>query len=118
MKIKVANTTPTQLDWLVSKCLGFNAEALVQLAKKAPGKDYGCFLTKYTTDWSQGGPIIEREGISSIKQTEQRWVSEYSLGCDRTDHARAWGPTPLIAAMRCFVSSRLGDEVEVPEELK
>ena len=23
----------------------------------------------------------------------------------------------LIAAMRCFVASRLGDEVEVPEEL-
>ena len=28
------------------------------------------------------------------------------------------GPTPLIAAMRCFVASRLGDEVDVPEELQ
>lgn len=28
------------------------------------------------------------------------------------------GPTPLIAAMRCYVASRLGDEVEIPEELK
>lgn len=27
------------------------------------------------------------------------------------------GPTPLIAAMRCFVASRLGDEIEIPEEL-
>ena len=27
------------------------------------------------------------------------------------------GPTPLIAAMRCFVASHLGDEVNVPEEL-
>ena len=27
------------------------------------------------------------------------------------------GPTPLIAAMRCYVASKLGDEVEVPEEL-
>lgn len=27
------------------------------------------------------------------------------------------GPTPLIAAMRCFVASKLGDEVEIPEEL-
>jgi hypothetical protein len=29
-----------------------------------------------------------------------------------------WGDTPLIAAMRCFVTSKLGDEIEIPEELK
>jgi hypothetical protein len=29
-----------------------------------------------------------------------------------------WGDTPLIAAMRCFVASKLGDEIEIPEELK
>lgn len=28
-----------------------------------------------------------------------------------------YGPTPLIAAMRCYVASKLGDEVEIPEEL-
>jgi hypothetical protein len=27
------------------------------------------------------------------------------------------GPTPLIAAMRCYCCSKLGDEVEVPEEV-
>jgi hypothetical protein len=27
------------------------------------------------------------------------------------------GPTPLIAAMRCYVASVLGDEVEVPDSL-
>jgi hypothetical protein len=27
------------------------------------------------------------------------------------------GPTPLIAAMRCYVASKLGDEVEIPSEL-
>lgn len=27
------------------------------------------------------------------------------------------GPTPLVAAMRCLVASRLGDEVEIPDEL-
>jgi hypothetical protein len=30
---------------------------------------------------------------------------------------RGYGPTPLIAAMRCYVASKLGDEVELPEEL-
>jgi hypothetical protein len=27
------------------------------------------------------------------------------------------GPTPLIAAMRCYVASKMGDEVDVPDEL-
>jgi hypothetical protein len=27
------------------------------------------------------------------------------------------GTTPLIAAMRCYVASKLGDEVEIPVEL-
>jgi hypothetical protein len=32
--------------------------------------------------------------------------------------AEGEGPTPLIAAMRCYVQSRLGDEVDVPKELQ
>lgn len=27
------------------------------------------------------------------------------------------GPTPLIAAMRCYTKSKLGDEVEAPDTL-
>jgi hypothetical protein len=27
------------------------------------------------------------------------------------------GPTPLIAAMRCYIASKMGDEVKVPDEL-
>ena len=74
-------------------------------------------IPRYSTDWSQGGPIIEREHISIID-------------CDGYDFWRAdkmnvqaqvvttYGPPPLIAAMRCYVASKLGDEVEIPEELK
>jgi hypothetical protein len=28
-----------------------------------------------------------------------------------------YGPTPLIAAMRCYVAAKLGDTVEIPEDL-
>ena len=28
-----------------------------------------------------------------------------------------YGTTPLIAAMRCFVASKLGEEVDIPQEL-
>ncbi len=67
----------------------------------------------WSTDWSQGGLIIERESISVIHDecAEEHWVAQ----TDQDIYGD--GPTPLIAAMRCFVASRLGDEVEIPEKL-
>jgi hypothetical protein len=63
-------------------------------------------------DWALGGPIIEREGITVRRYTDALW--DASIG--RLDYV-ADGPTPLVAAMRCYVISKLGDEVEVPDEL-
>lgn len=66
-------------------------------------------------DWSQGGPIIEREGICLLDPcSNQNRNGQWHANCG------AWGAdgeTALIAAMRCFVASKLGDEVDVPQEL-
>lgn len=75
-----------------------------------------------STDWSQGGPIIERE-IHDLGM--DLWSRCYPVpdGMCAATYGRGapdcyvYGPTPLIAAMRCYVASRLGDEVEIPEEL-
>lgn len=66
-----------------------------------------------STNWSQGGPIIEREKIDVFS------TSNGNLWCAQSDVRvfNGYGPTPLIAAMRCYVASKLGDEVEIPEEL-
>lgn len=76
-----------------------------------------------STDWSQGGPIIEREciGVTPTGTTREPWVAEgaehtYAQGIVTATN-RQTGETPLIAAMRCYVSSKLGDEVEIPGEL-
>ena len=124
MKIKTREATELQLDWLVAKCEGHESRCPWLLEKEgyAAWQSYenawGNPLPNYSTNWAQGGPIIDREGISLIRQTPDRWVSEYSNGCDRFDHARSHGPTPLIAAMRCYVASKMGEEVEVPDELQ
>jgi hypothetical protein len=71
-----------------------------------------------STDWAQGGPIIEREviGIEPTGTTDEPWLATCT-GSDGLENMQT-GPTPLIAAMRVFVNSKLGDEVEIPEELK
>jgi hypothetical protein len=61
-------------------------------------------------DWMQGGPIIERERINLWNEGHDWEASLYG------EHI-VWGETPLVAAMRCYVASKLGDEVEIPAEL-
>jgi hypothetical protein len=71
----------------------------------------------YSTDWSQGGPIIEREGITITQYDDYPNWSATLYATDYNEHKAATGPTPLIAAMRCYVASKLGAEIEIPKEL-
>jgi hypothetical protein len=69
-----------------------------------------------STNWSDGGPIIERERIEiAVMNDEVEWYA--GAGCVPFRGERefeALGPTPLIAAMRAYVASKLGAEVELP----
>ncbi|HDR9834496.1 TPA: DUF2591 family protein [Burkholderia multivorans] len=62
-----------------------------------------------------GGRIIERERIATYAEGDE-WVAlwrpeSWPGGALTTDGPTAVGPTALIAAMRCYVKSRYGDEV-------
>jgi hypothetical protein len=63
-----------------------------------------------STNWAQAGPLIEREGISVNSIPPLGWMAI-------TNDAELMlnGDTPLIAAMRCYVASKLGDDVEIPQ---
>jgi len=98
MKIKTSELTGAALNWAV---------------EEAGDKDHTYVPRAYSTDWAFGGPIIERNGLSVMPDTGLDWWVAHQ----GTVHY-GYGPTPLVAAMRCFVASKLGDEVDVPEELK
>ena len=122
MKIKVSEATGAQLNWMVAKCEG--VETVVNM--QADGTQYlwrrdnrpllGNRLYAPTTDWAQGGPIIERERINLRASGAGDWVAS-THDLPHPERLVQQGDTPLIAAMRCFVVSKLGDEVEVPDEL-
>ena len=69
-----------------------------------------------SSNWSQGGQIIEQEHISIIDCDGYDFWRADKMNA-QAQVVTAYGPTPLIAAMRCYVASKLGDEVDVPEEL-
>lgn len=124
MKIKTSELIGPALDWAVEFIKGnckAEPHANYWLEKWVdPERRYLC--ESASTNWSQGGPIIEREKIT-VRHVDLDSNGAYWCGQLDTRIAELpWffetkGPTPLIAAMRCYVASELGDEVDVPDEL-
>lgn len=102
--------TGTALDWAVAQ-----AEGNVRLQYDSRegliiNNVLGWFAYRPSVAWQQGGPIIEREGIAIYLYGDSQWNAHVG-GKEMV------GPTPLVAAMRCYVASKLGDNIEVPKEL-
>jgi len=117
MRVKTNELSRAALDWAVAKCEGRQEPEVVNNFAVAW---YTWPNTHYSTGWAQGGPIIEREGINLDNYGKNPRWSAWTPAPERereSGEAQAYGPTPLIAAMRCYVASKLGDEVEIPEEL-
>lgn len=110
------------LDWMVAKCLGYTHYEHDPIDGKVFRKtpegftaDFRIEDNSFCYDWALAGPIIEREKISIRQWTNVPIVHAY-MPVDDAEWASD-GASPLIAAMRCFVISKLGNEVEVPDGL-
>jgi hypothetical protein len=120
--MKTSELTGVALDWAVAMSEGFQSVytngSLLPVFRKCEAVENT--IRCYSTDWAQGGTIIEREGITVQCEEVGVWSAyfrEFLFEGDGTDRFSE-GPTPLIAAMRCFVASKLGDEVDIPKELE
>ena len=79
--------------------------------------DYGVDEKGYTTGlriprWGSAFNQVLCDDMSYNRYGES-YVKVYEIEASDV----VYGPTPLIAAMRCYVASKLGEEVEIPEEL-
>jgi hypothetical protein len=148
MKVKTSSLTSKALDYLVAVCddrkITFALGGSLQVrGRLESGEDIPqevfmeedlWYFWNPSSEWVQGGPIIERESITIIPARnggKYYWVAENgpqeayeSFGPQGDRYGNAFhidgthsGDTPLIAAMRCYVASKLGDVVDVPDEL-
>lgn len=118
MKIKTDKLTGAALSWAVAEAvqeeIGIeNADVVLYFADS----DGGNVSYKPWEDWAQGGPIIERKGICHASIRDGRKIIGWRAAFKADGVFGFDSPTPLIAAMRCYVASKLGAEVEIPEEL-
>ena len=97
------------LDWAVAKAIGEYSPTAVP---------------EYSTVWGMAGRLIddERMGVwycdavvdaNGNVERDKCWYAEDKNG----DHVQT-GDRATIAILRCYVASKLGDEVVLPEELK
>ena len=135
MKIKTQDLTDAALDWAVAKCEGIPAEELYiqKWGYRLPPSIYrrnrdedGNLDGSYTTGpdllfsrkWEAGGPIIDRMVREGLRLMGYKSLPTDPTSCQaQIGNIVTGGQTPLIAAMRAYVASKLGDEVEVPDEL-
>ena len=133
--IQVATAEGHALSWLVAKCDGRSPS--IHEYSKDKGSYFvlmqkGVHRTEcnFSENWAQGGPVIQREGINlSVDYQDDALTDDmiaigwkanlWNNSVPGTSGFLQWayGSTPLVAAMRCFVASKLGKEAEVPEEL-
>lgn len=146
MKIKTSDLIDRALNWAVCKAEG---DELAARNIEYPDQAKYYPTISPSTNWYQGGMIIERENITIIRadddyekddqsSTGLKRVPVWFAECDQwVGHStytsyegnnmeptfmigEGWGyygPTPLIAAMRAYVAYKLGDEVDIPDEL-
>jgi hypothetical protein len=130
-KIDVSLLSDIMLDYWVAKAEGYETEPFKNgFRLRRDGDVVGFIEEKYTTTlwnyspstyWSLGGPIIEREDIwvrscSSMAPAvaylntdpERKFYAQLFNGVSYA----AWGPTYLIAAMRCYVAYKFGDKIK------
>jgi hypothetical protein len=99
--MRVHDLQGAKLDFWAAKAAGI----------KDPSVNY-----RPSSSWADGGPIVESERISVWRYPDlDSWHAATEFNFVRDDGLKVkhyyQGPTPLIAAMRCFIASKFGNEV-------
>jgi hypothetical protein len=133
MKVRTDELSGAALDWMVAQCEGYTltTDGINKLVEKdnkldilgpcTTGQGIPCGYSP-SSYWSIGGPIIEREHINIEHRGDSggwraRIWAEAAMDFIEVGFSGPYCKTALIAAMRCYVASKLGVEVDVPAGL-
>ena len=129
MKIKTAKLIGPALDWAVATVKGYeiqmwhgyrylgtpNEQIVSRGISIGECDDHG--QIGYEATRSDVFVSLLHEAKIGVGPTEEGGVFPDKWIAAEADSPFFFGPTPEIAVARCYVASKLGDEVEVPDEL-
>ena len=115
MLVNTSDLTGPALDWAVATAQGYQSVYTNGSIRPIFRECEAVEITwpSYSTNWSQGGPLLDREEIDLQGPSHHK----DALWTARCGSWNMDGPTALIAACRCYVASKMGDTVEIPDEL-
>lgn len=131
MLVKTNELSGIALDWAVAKCEGVKTEVINPHAIDRMflgcydntdfAGNYDLIVYNPSTDWAQGGAIIDKYSIEVVRGLDAYLAFAntywYPNGTEHRNMFSSIGASYLEAAMRCYVASKLGEEVDIPEEL-
>lgn len=132
VNIEVAELMGAALDWAVAGCIPDGTRAIYFDEDTGEPICYDDWANDQqfspTIDWDQAGPLLVQHeiGVQPVYQDGvfHCWNARvHSLKYDECGEAiegsdaDSYGPTYLIAAMRCLVRSKMGLALDIPEAL-
>lgn len=114
IEVKTADLIAAPLNWAVAKIEHPHGVCYSRIGFVTVSGDGRCL--RYSVDWSQGGPLIDKHMVSlhCPQSTDDVWAGWVIT--DSGEFCQA-GDTALIAACRAIVAAKLGDTVQVPKAL-
>jgi hypothetical protein len=112
--MQVSELNGRALNWAVAQCAKVTLEGGVKYMHVYDADLGDTVSWDPSTNWNQGGPIIDREKIR-LDPRESYWHAQM---WENSEVEAKYAPTALIAAMRCYVASKYGDSIEIPKELQ
>ena len=122
VEIKTADLVGAALDWAVAQVEGIEyLHAGIKCRTRLTARIFHHYTKPNfmpSTDWSQGGPLIETEELT-VEPSAWDWKGACVLWRAQEEGANVYfeHTNLLVAAMRAVVHAKLGDTVSVPKEL-
>ena len=127
-KIKTCELTDAALDWAVAMCDYDAGNIAIKTQESTPyilvfpedrKPSKGGVRFHPSNDSAQCDVIVDREKIATFpsRRYVAGWEATPYTAVTASEHSVFQGFTRRIAAMRCYAASKLGDEVDIPDEL-
>lgn len=120
MRIRIVDTTPHQLNYLMAMCEGYAYYQSCDGSQMLARGDKRMYLSRYhgSTSWMILGPLVVKHKLDSVWNGDAEWWSvagyDERAQCEVVMRHASY----LTAAARCVIACTAGSEVDIPEEIQ
>jgi len=116
VKVKTSELSGVQLDYAVAWSVDWG-QPVLHITSGGSFVELMGVVFSPTSNWSQCGPMIADHKLNISHNPSGRRPEEPWFCCDNSETFWSIGETAMVAICRAVVAAKLGDEVDIPNEL-